>query len=58
MKWLVIKCWSNDTIECEVDEGNADEVIERYEGNINDVALVPLDLVLDALKRAKERKLI
>lgn len=57
-RWLVIKCFSNDTIECDVDEGSAEEVMERNEKIMNDVALVPLDTVLEALKRAKERGVI
>lgn len=55
---MVIKSLSNDKIECVVDEGRADEVIEKHESYINDVALVPLDVVLEALKKAKKRGII
>lgn len=48
-KWLVVKCWSNDNIECEVDEGEALEVMERHEHDWNDVALIPLEKVLEAI---------
>ncbi|MCQ5362583.1 MAG: hypothetical protein NO482_04075 [Candidatus Methanomethylicia archaeon] len=49
-KWLVVKCWSNDNIECEVDEGDALEVMERQEHYWNDVALIPLEKVLEAIR--------
>ncbi len=55
---MIIKCFSNDEIECVVDEGRADEVMERHESYINDVALVPLDAVLEALERAKRQGII
>ncbi len=49
-KWLVVKCWANDNIECEMDKGNALEVMERQEHDWNDVALIPLEKVLDAIR--------
>lgn len=51
-----MKCFSIDIIECVVDEERADEVMERHESYMNDVALVPLDAVLEALERAKNKE--
>lgn len=59
VKYLVVKCWSDEEVECEVDEGvDALEVLERHDHNMNNVALVPLGEVLKALRKAKESRLI
>lgn len=54
-KWLVVKCYSNENFECDVDEGDVLEVMERQENAWNDVALVPLDKVLDAINSYLEK---
>jgi hypothetical protein len=48
MRWLVILVDGQD-IRCEVDDGDAEEILERHSP---DVSLVPLDAVIDALRKA------
>ncbi|MEM4213708.1 MAG: hypothetical protein QXZ28_00795 [Candidatus Methanomethylicaceae archaeon] len=48
-KWLVIKCLPNNDIECEIDEGDALETMNSQENGGNDVALIPLEKVLEAI---------
>ena len=48
-RWLVVKCLPNNDLECTVEEGDALEVAGRQEHSWNEVALIPLDKVLDAI---------
>jgi hypothetical protein len=46
--YLVVTCENNQDFECWVEYGEADEILSRHE----DVALVPLEPVVDALRKA------
>jgi len=47
-RYLVVMCKNNQDFECWVEYGDADEILSRHE----DVALVPLEPVVDALRKA------
>jgi hypothetical protein len=46
--YLVVRSENNQDFECWVEYGEADEILSRHE----DVALVPLEPVVDALRKA------
>jgi len=46
--YLVVRCEDNQYFECWVEYGEADEILSRH----GDVALVPLEPVGDALRKA------
>jgi hypothetical protein len=46
--YLVVRSENNQDFECWVEYGETDEILSRHE----DVALVPLEAVVDALRKA------